>query len=321
MDKLFEGRKVFDIEIEALKRTRDAINDTFIQILDEIIACSGKVIVTGMGKPGHIATKLAATFSSLGTPSFYLHPAEAMHGDLGMISENDIIIAISYSGESEEIVKILPNIKMIGAKIVAITGNENSTLAKAADITQVFPEFEEACYLGLAPTSSTTAELVYGDALAVVASVIYGFKDSDFGKFHPAGSLGKKLILKVADLMVKDKDIPKIGKDKLLMDAITEMSKKGIGVVSVIDEDNTLVGIITDGDLRRIIEKHTDIYSEIVSNVMISSPKKITKDKLAVDALQYIKQQNINNLPVVDMDNKLIGTITWQMIMKAGIVV
>ncbi len=321
MDKLLEGKKVFDIEIEALKRTRDAINDTFVQILDWIIACSGKVIITGMGKPGHIATKLAATFSSLGTPSFYLHPAEAMHGDLGMISENDIIIAISYSGESEEIVKILPNIKMIGAKIVAITGNENSTLAKAADITQVFPEFEEACYLGLAPTSSTTAELVYGDALAVVASVVYGFKDSDFGKFHPAGSLGKKLILKVADLMVKDKDIPKIGKDKLLMDAITEMSKKGIGVVSVIDEDNTLVGIITDGDLRRIIEKHTDIYSEIVSNVMISSPKKITKDKLAVDALQYIKQQNINNLPVVDMDNKLIGTITWQMIMKAGIVV
>ncbi len=321
MDKLLEGKKVFDIEIEALKRTRDAINDTFVQILDWIIACSGKVIITGMGKPGHIATKLAATFSSLGTPSFYLHPAEAMHGDLGMISENDIIIAISYSGESEEIVKILPNIKMIGAKIVAITGNENSTLAKAADITQVFPEFEEACYLGLAPTSSTTAELVYGDALAVVASVVYGFKDSDFGKFHPAGSLGKKLILKVADLMVKDKDIPKIGKDKLLMDAITEMSKKKIGVVSVIDEDNTLVGIITDGDLRRIIEKHTDIYSEIVSNVMISSPKKITKDKLAVDALQYIKQQNINNLPVVDMDNKLIGTITWQMIMKAGIVV
>lgn len=321
MDKLLEGRKVFDIEIEALKKTRDAINDTFVQILDLITDCSGKVIVTGMGKPGHIATKLAATFSSLGTPSFYLHPAEAMHGDLGMISENDIIIAISYSGESEEIVKILPNIKMIGAKIVAITGNENSTLAKAADITQVFPEFEEACYLGLAPTSSTTVELVYGDALAVVASVIYGFKDSDFGKFHPAGSLGKKLILKVADLMVKDKDIPKIGKDKLLMDAITEMSKKGIGVVSVIDEDNTLVGIITDGDLRRIIEKHTDIYSEIVSNVMISSPKKITKDKLAVDALQYIKQQNINNLPVVDIDNKLIGTITWQMIMKAGIVV
>lgn len=321
MDKLLEGRKVFDIEIEALKKTRDAINDTFVQILDWIIACSGKVIVTGMGKPGHIATKLAATFSSLGTPSFYLHPAEAMHGDLGMISENDIIIAISYSGESEEIVKILPNIKIIGAKIVAITGNGNSTLAKAADITQVFPKFEEACYLGLAPTSSTTAELVYGDALAVVASIIYGFKDSDFGKFHPSGSLGKKLILKVSDLMVKDKDIPKIGKDKLLMDAITEMSKKGIGVVSVIDEDNTLVGIITDGDLRRIIEKHIDIYSEIVSNVMISSPKKITKDKLAVDALQYIKQQNINNLPVVDMDNKLIGTITWQMIMKAGIVI
>ena len=195
MNKLHEAKRVFDIEIDALSKTRDALDDTFIEILDLITNCNGKVIVTGMGKPGHVGTKIAATFASLGTPSFYLHPAEAMHGDLGMISENDIVIAISYSGESDEIVRILPNIKMIGATLVGITGNPESTLAQVADVVQVFPKFNEACYLGLAPTSSTTATLCYGDALAIVASGVYGFKDADFGKFHPAGSLGKKLIL------------------------------------------------------------------------------------------------------------------------------
>ena len=321
MSKLDEGKHVFDVEIKALQKTRDALNETFLSILALVTQCEGKVIITGMGKPGHIATKIAATFSSLGTPSFCLHPAEAMHGDLGMISKNDIVIAMSYSGESDEIINILPNIKMIGAKIVAITGNADSTLSKAADIVQVFPEFEEACYLGMAPTSSTTAELVYGDALAVVASGIYGFKASDFGKFHPAGALGKKLILKVDDLMAKGKEVPKIYQNELLMDAITEMSKKGIGVVSVVDNENRLVGIITDGDLRRIIEKRVDIYSESVNHVMTKSPRKIGKDYLAVEALQFIKEQNINNIPVVEDDNRLIGTITWQMIVKAGIVI
>lgn len=321
MDKLTEGKKVFDIEISAIKKVRDSIDDVFVQILDSIVNCTGKVIVTGMGKPGHVATKLAATFSSLGTPSFYLHPAEAMHGDLGMISENDIVIAMSYSGESDEIVKILPNIKMIGAKLIAITGNADSTLSKMADITQVFPKFKEACYLGLAPTSSTTAELVYGDALAVVASGLYGFKDSDFGKFHPAGSLGKKLILRVDDLMAKEEEIPSIENDRLLMDAITEMSKKGIGLVCIVNKKNILVGIITDGDLRRMIEKHIDIYSKSVSDVMTHFPKTITKNELAVNALKYIKQENINSLPVVTADGTLIGTITWRMIVKAGIVV
>ena len=186
IDKLAEGKKVFDIEIAALKKTRDSLDKTFNKILDLITNCEGKVIVTGMGKPGHIAEKLAATFASLGTPAFRLHPAEAMHGDLGMVSHDDIVIAISFSGESDEIVRIIPNIKMIGAILVGITGTEDSLLAQAADIVQILPGFEEACYLGLAPTSSTTAVLCYGDALAVVASEMYGFKDSDFGKFHPA---------------------------------------------------------------------------------------------------------------------------------------
>ncbi len=321
MDKLLEGKKVFDIEIEALQKTRDALDETFVQILDLVVNCEGKVIITGMGKPGHIASKMAATFASLGTPSFKLHPAEAMHGDLGMVSANDVVIAISFSGESDEIVKILPNIKMIGATLVGITGNPESSLAKASDIVQVLPKFEEACYLGLAPTSSTTSVLCYGDALAVVASGIYGFKDSDFGKFHPAGSLGKKLILKVDDLMAHADEIPVVPEGTLLMDAIPVMTKKGLGIVSVVDDNNVLKGIICDGDLRRIIERKVDIYSVTVDDVMIVNPKTVTKEKLAVDALHFIKRTNINNLPVVDADNKLVGTITWQQIVKAGIVV
>lgn len=320
MNKLEEGKRVFDIEIEALQKTRDALDDTFVQILDLIVGCQGKVIVTGMGKPGHIAAKLAATFASLGTPAFRLHPAEAMHGDLGMVSANDVVIAISFSGESDEIVKILPNIKMIGATLVGITGNPNSSLAQASDIVQILPKFEEACYLGLAPTSSTTSVLCYGDALAVVASGLYGFEDSDFGKFHPAGTLGKKLILKVSDLMSSGEDVPIVKTGTLLMDAIPVMSKKGLGIVSVVDEEGKLLGIICDGDLRRIIEKKIDIYTVAVDEVMIKNPKTTKKEKLAVDALRFIKNHSINNLPVVDQDGVVVGTITWQQIVKAGIV-
>lgn len=320
MNKLKEAKNVFDIEIEALKKTRDALDDTFIKILDLIINCDGKVIITGMGKPGHIAAKLAATFSSLGTPSFRLHPAEAMHGDLGMVSDKDVVIAISFSGESDEIVKILPNIKMIGATLIGITGNPNSSLAKASDFVQILPKFDEACYLGLAPTSSTTAVLCYGDALAVVASGIYKFKDTDFGKFHPAGALGKKLILKVDDLMAKGEDVPSIKVGTLLMDAIPVMSKKGLGIISIVDDSNKLLGIICDGDLRRIIEKRVDIYSVAVEEVMIKNPKTTSRERLAINALHFIKEKSINNLPVVDENGVLVGTITWQQIVKAGIV-
>ena len=321
MDRLAEGKKVFDTEIAALEKTRDALGEEYLQILDLITGCKGKVIITGMGKPGHIAAKLAATFASLGTPAFRLHPAEAMHGDLGMVSPEDVVIAISFSGESNEIVAILPNIKMIGATLVALTGNAKSTLAQAADVVQVLPDFEEACYLGLAPTSSTTAALCYGDSLAVVASGIYGFKDENFAMFHPAGSLGKKLILKVDDLMAHDAEIPKIRSGALLMDAIPEMSKKGFGLICIVDEEDKLLGLICDGDLRRIIERKVDIYSVAVDEVMIQNPKRTTKDTLAVDALRFIKQHSINNLPVVDEKDRVVGTITWQQIVKAGIVI
>ncbi len=307
IDKLAEGKRVFDIEIAALEKTRDSLDQTFNEILDLITNCEGKVIVTGMGKPGHIAEKVAATFASLGTPAFRLHPAEAMHGDLGMVSHDDIVIAISFSGESDEIVRIIPNIKMIGAILVGITGNADSLLAQAADIVQILPGFEEACYLGLAPTSSTTAVLCYGDALAVVASEMYGFKDADFGKFHPAGSLGKKLILKVRDLMARENEIPAVQSGTLLMEAIPVMSEMGLGIVSVVDEENHLMGIICDGDLRRIIEKKIDIYTVTVDRVMIRNPKTVRKERLAVDALREIKRYSINNLPVIDENRVLVG--------------
>lgn len=319
MDKLAEGKRVFDIEIEALKKTRDALDGTFVTILDLITNCTGKVIITGMGKPGHIATKLAATFASLGTSAFCLHPGEAMHGDLGMVSSNDVVLAISYSGESDEIVKILPNIKMIGAKLVGITGNANSTLAQMADVIQVLPPMEEACYMGLAPTSSTTSVLCYGDALAVVASGIYGFKDADFGKLHPAGSLGKKLVLKVEDLMAKERANAKVHESVTLKDAIVELSKKGLGIVSVVDEEDKLLGVITDGDLRRQLEKGADIYSLSVQDVMTKSPTTIESGKLAIEALNLLKIKNISCMPVVEAGT-VIGTIRLQDIIGIGIV-
>ena len=305
MDKLSEAKKVLD--------------DTYLKILDLIVNCKGKVIITGMGKPGHIAAKLAATFSSLDTPSFRLHPAEAMHGDLGMISNNDVVIAISFSGESDEIVRILPNIKMIGATLVGITGNEKSTLANASDIVQVLPRFDEACYLGLAPTSSTTAALCYGDSLAVVASGIYGFKDVDFGKYHPAGSLGKKLILKVDDLMACGEKDSIVYSNSSLKDAIIELSKKGLGSVSIVDNDHHLKGIITDGDLRRQLEKGADIYNMMVEETMSRKPYTIESGKLAVEALKQMKDKNISCL-VVTEDSKVVGTIRLQDIIGVGIV-
>ena len=320
MDKLKEGKRVFDVEIHALEVVRDSLDETFVEILDLIVSCTGKVILTGMGKPGHIAKKLAATFASLGTPSFYLHPGEAMHGDLGMISPADIVIVISYSGESDEIVKILPNIKMIGAKLVGITGNANSILAQAADVTQVFPEFPEACYLGLAPTSSTTAALAYGDALAVVASGIYGFKDADFGKYHPAGSLGKKLILKVDELMVTGEKNSVVLYSATLKEAVVELSRKGLGLVSVVDEKGDLRGVITDGDLRRQLEKEADIYSMHVNDIMTRSPKTISAGRMAVEALNLMKKENISCLPVLD-NRRAIGIIRMQEIVGAGIVI
>ena len=319
MDILSEAKRVFDIEIEALEKTKNALDETFVEILNLIVECKGKVIITGMGKPGHIAEKLAATFASLGTPAFFLHPGEAMHGDLGMINESDIVIAMSYSGESEEIVRIIPNIKLIGAKLIGLTGNANSTLAREADITEVFPPFKEACYLGLAPTSSTTAELCYGDALAVVASGVYGFKDTDFAAFHPAGSLGKKLIIKVKDLMATGDKNAMVDVNAPLTDAIIEISKKGLGAVAVTDDNGNIAGIITDGDLRRQLTNGVDIYKKNVKEVMTASPETISGESLAVKALSIMKNKNISCLIVSD-GQKAQGIIRLQDIVGVGIV-
>lgn len=319
MDKIVEARRVFDIEIAALEKVRDTLNQTFVNILDLIMECKGKVIITGMGKSGHIATKLAATFASLGTPSFYLHPGEAMHGDLGMVSQNDVVIAISYSGESDEVVHILPGIKLIGATLIGITGNKESTLARVSDIVQILPKFDEACYLGFAPTSSTTASLCYGDALAVVASIVHGFKDTDFGKLHPAGALGKKLILKVDDLMAKGEDNATISVEAVLKDAIIELGKKGLGMVSLIDGDGKLVGVITDGDLRRQLQEGVNIYDLHVRDVMTHTPIVVKSGALAIEALNVMKKNNISCVPIV-YGPTVIGTLRLQDLIKGGIV-
>lgn len=315
-----EGRRVFNTEITALQKTRDALNETFATIIQEFSKCKGKIIVTGMGKPGHIATKIAASLSSLGTPSFCLHPAEAMHGDLGMVTSQDVVFAISYSGESDEIVRILPYFKLIGAKVIALTGNPDSTLAKAADISEVFPKFDEACALGLAPTSSTTAELCYGDALAVVCSIMAGFRDENYARIHPAGSLGKKLIYKVSDIMVAGEDNAVVQEGTSMKDTIIEISKKGLGMVSVVDEHQHLRGIVTNGDLRRQLDEGVDIYALRVEDVMTKRPIVINSEQLAVEALNLMKERMINSLPVIDRQDRLIGTIRWQDILHVGIV-
>jgi arabinose-5-phosphate isomerase len=318
MDIIQEGKKVFEIEIDALNKTKDIIGESFSAIVEAIMSCEGKIIVTGMGKPGHVSKKIAATLASLGTPAFYLHPAEAMHGDLGMITAKDIVFAISFSGESNEILNILPNIRLIGSKLIALTGNANSTLAKAADILEVFPEFNEACILGLAPTSSTTVALCYGDAIAVVASMIYDFKDLNYSRFHPAGSLGKKLIIKVSDLMAKEDNNAIVYENSTLKEAIIELSKKGLGIVTVIDKNHHLLGVITDGDLRRQLEKGVDIYQLYVHDVMTRSPKSTTMGQLAVDALKTMKEFNVSCLPVLN-GVEICGTIRLQDIIGIGI--
>lgn len=317
---LEEAREVFNKEIDALISVRDSLDDNFNQILKSIVDCKGKVIVTGMGKPGHIARKIAATMASLGTPAFFLHPAEALHGDLGMVGPDDVVIAISYSGESEEITRMLSNIKAIGATLIGISGNGDSTLVRYSDYSQVFPNFNEACYLNLAPTSSTTASLVYGDALAVVASKIYGFNEKNYGLYHPAGSLGKKLFIKVKDVMVTDENNAVINTGLTLKNAIVEMGKKGLGIITVINGENDVLGVVTDGDLRRQLEQGVDVYGLIVDDIMTKTPILINEMDMAVEALQVLKEKNVSSAPVVDSDKKIVGTIRLHDIVNKGIV-
>ena len=315
-----EAKTVFDKEIEALKLTRDAIGHDFETILKLILDCEGKVVITGMGKPGHIGSKIAATFASLGTPSFFMHPGEAMHGDLGMVEKKDVVLLLSYSGESTEVTELMPVLHEIGCTTIAITGKPQSTLAREAQYCFCFPEFEEACYMHLAPTSSTTALLVLGDSLAVVSSKMRNYTKEDFGLHHPAGALGKKLLVKVKDVMHSGKDNAIILVNNSLRNAIIEMSSKGLSMVTIVDEENRLKGIITDGDLRRMLEKGVDVYNETVSNVMTKTPKWIDYREMAVNALQKMSDLKITGMPVLDQEKKVVGSILMQDIFNAGIV-
>lgn len=315
-----EARNVFDKEIKALAQTRQAIDHDFEVILDLILNCEGKVVITGMGKPGHIGTKIAATFASLGTPSFFMHPGEAMHGDLGMVEKKDVVLLLSYSGESTEVTELMPVLHEIGCTTIAITGKGKSTLARECQYCFCFPEFEEACYMHLAPTSSTTALLVLGDALAVVASRMRNYTKEDFGLHHPAGALGKKLLVKVKDLMHSGEENAVILEDSSLRNAIVEMSSKGLSMVTIVDENNRLKGIITDGDLRRMLERGVDVYNETVVNVMTKTPKWIDYREMAVNALQKMSDMKITGMPVLDEKRAVIGTVLMQDIFKAGIV-
>ena len=324
MDKKFdyisEAKKVFDKEIEALQKTRDALGEDFETILNLILNCEGKLILTGMGKPGHIATKMSATFASLGIPSFFMHPGEAMHGDLGMVEKKDVVMLMSYSGESEEVTRLMPVLKEIDCKTIAITGKPQSTLAQECQYHFFFPEFEEACYLHLAPTSSTTTLLVLGDALAVIASRAINYTRDDFGLHHPAGALGKKLLVKVKNLMYSGDEDAVVLEGSTLHQAIVEMSKKGLSMVTIVDTDNNIKGIITDGDLRRMLDKNVDVYNAVVDDLMTKNPITVDYREMAVNALQTMSDKKITCMPVVDEENKLVGTILMQDIFKAGIV-
>lgn len=319
-DVICEAKSIFDKEIEALEKTKEALGPDFEKIVELVLHCRGKVILTGMGKPGHIGTKIAATLASLGTPAFFMHPGEAMHGDLGMVESKDVVILMSYSGESEEVTRLMPVLQEIGCTTVAITGKPKSTLARECMYHFFFPAFEEACYMHLAPTSSTTALLVLGDALALVVSRAKNYTKEDFGLHHPAGALGKKLLVKVRDVMHTGSENAVISIGSSLRSAIVEMSAKGLSMVTIVDENDRLMGIITDGDLRRMLEKGVDVYNETIDAVMTKNPKWIDSREMAVNALQYMSDRRITSMPVLDEDGRVVGSVLMTDIFKAGIV-
>ncbi|HKZ17742.1 MAG TPA: KpsF/GutQ family sugar-phosphate isomerase [Geobacteraceae bacterium] len=318
---LEEAKRVIRVEAEALVSLAESLDGEFEKAVNLILATPGRVVVTGMGKSGLICQKIASTMASTGTPAFFLHPAEGIHGDLGMIMKGDVVIAVSHSGETEEVLRILPTIKRLGAQLIAISGNRSSTLAKAGDVFLDIAVKEEACPLGLAPTASTTATLAMGDALAVALLVKRGFRAEDFALFHPGGSLGKKLLLRVEDLMHRDDSIPLVGADTLMREALFEMTSKGLGIVGVLDEQGSLVGVITDGDLRRALEKGTDIINMAAGMLMIRNPKRIEAAELAAKALQRMEQYVITSLFVFENERseKPVGIIHLHDLLKAGL--
>ena len=313
------ARQVLDIESRAIGQLKSRLDESFAAACNLCLTTSGRVVVTGMGKSGHICKKIAATLASTGTPSFFVHPAEASHGDLGMITPNDLLLAVSYSGETEEVVTILPLIKRMGAKLISITGRPQSTLAKAADVHLDVSVNEEACPLNLAPTASTTATLAMGDALAVALLQNRNFTAEDFALSHPSGSLGKRLILRVADVMHIGDEIPSVDANVHLSEGLMEMTQKSLGMTAIVDNDNRLLGIFTDGDLRRTLDAGIDIHKTKIESIMHRDCKVTGPDILAAEAVRIMEKYKITGLLVTDDENRLIGALNIHDLFRAGV--
>ena len=314
------GKQTLEIEATAVHALIARLNDNFINAVEAILKIDGRVVVMGMGKSGHIATKIAATLASTGTPAMFVHPAEASHGDLGMITPNDVVLALSNSGETEEITRLLPLIKRLGVSLIAITGNLNSTLGREATLALDSSVEKEACPLNLAPTASTTAQLAIGDALAVALLDSRGFKSEDFAASHPAGALGRRLLTHVSDIMRVDDQVPFVGPDVGMNELLQEMSKKGLGATAIVDSERKPIGIFTDGDLRRLIERGVSLKSMSASDVMKGAPKTITQNALAVDVVGIMEERRINTLLVVDAHGVLCGALNTNDLMRAKVI-
>ena len=324
MEAMLEhARDVLRMEAEAILELVPRIDENFAAAVNLILECEGRTVITGMGKSGLIGRKMAATLASTGTPSFYLHPAEGIHGDLGMVTSADVVIALSNSGETGEVLNILPSLRRIGAKVIAMVGNANSTLGKNADVILDVGVSKEACPLGLAPTSSTTAALAYGDALALALLKKHNFTASQFAIFHPGGSLGRKLLLTVGNIMHKGDENPTVLADTTVQDALFVITDKGLGAVSVVDENGIMQGVLTDGDIRRGLSKGVDFLQRPVRELMTANPKTITQDKLAAQALHLMesnKPKPITVLPVLDENRKVIGLLHMTDLVRQGVV-
>ena len=315
------GRRVFALERDALDAVSARIDGAFSAACRAILACHGRVVCTGMGKSGHVARKIAATLASTGTPAFYMHPGEAGHGDLGMVTDADIVLALSYSGESDEILMLLPVLKRQGNTVVAMTGRTESTLARESDIHLDVGVPVEACPLALAPTSSTTAALAMGDALAVALLDARGFTADDFARSHPAGALGRRLLLHITDVMHAGDDVPRIGPDASISEALVEMSRKRLGMTAVVDGEGRLLGLYTDGDLRRSLDDaKVDLRNTTIATVMTRAPHTIEAGALAVEAAQLMEAHKINALLVVDADQHLVGALNIHDLLRARVV-
>ncbi len=310
---------VLRTEAQAIEQLQQRIDERFVQACELLLACKGRVVVTGMGKSGHIGNKIAATLASTGTPAFFMHPGEASHGDLGMVTRDDVVLALSNSGETAEILMILPMIRRMGAPLVAMTGKPRSTLARNADVHLDVGVSQEACPLGLAPTASTTAALAMGDALAVALLDSRGFTADDFARSHPAGSLGKRLLLQIQDIMHKDDALPTVTPDTPLREALLVMTQKRLGLAIVVDENHQLLGVFTDGDLRRTLDQDVDIRQARIQEVMTASPRAIQPDRLAVEAARMMEEFQINALPVVDARGRLQGALNIHDLFHAGV--